>query len=33
MSYGVRMARRGWLEARDILNTRSAEEVAAAIRR
>jgi DNA polymerase (family X) len=33
MSYGVRMARRGWLEAGDILNTRSAEEFAAAIRR
>jgi DNA polymerase (family X) len=32
MSYGVRMARRGWLEAGDILNTRSAEEFAAAIR-
>jgi DNA polymerase (family 10) len=32
MSYGVRMARRGWLEAGDILNTRSAEDFAAAIR-
>jgi DNA polymerase (family X) len=32
MSYGVRMARRGWLEAGDILNTRSAEEFAKAIR-
>ncbi|MEO8053053.1 MAG: DNA polymerase/3'-5' exonuclease PolX, partial [Acidobacteriota bacterium] len=33
MSYGVRMARRGWLEPGDILNTRSAEDFAAAIRR
>ncbi len=33
MSYGVRMARRGWLEAGDILNTRSADDFAAAIRR
>ena len=33
MSYGVRMARRGWLEAGDILNTRSAEDFAKAIRR
>lgn len=32
MGYGVRMARRGWLVAGDILNTRSAEEFAAAIR-
>jgi DNA polymerase (family 10) len=32
MSYGVRMARRGWLEAGDILNTRSAEDFASAIR-
>src|SRR6266404_3621770 len=31
MSYGVRMARRGWLEAADILNTRSANEFAKAI--
>ncbi len=33
MSYGVRMARRGWLEAGDILNTRSADEFAKAIRK
>jgi len=33
MSYGVRMARRGWLEAGDILNTRPAEDFAKAIRR
>src|ERR1700688_115832 len=33
MSYGVRMARRGWLESGDILNTRSADEFAKAIRR
>jgi DNA polymerase (family 10) len=33
MSYGVRMARRGWLEPGDILNTRSVEDFAAAIRR
>ncbi len=31
MNYGVRMARRGWLEAADILNTKSAEEFAKAI--
>jgi DNA polymerase (family 10) len=31
MSYGVRMARRGWLEPHDILNTRSATEFAKAI--
>lgn len=31
MSYGVRMARRGWLEPRDILNTRSAAEFTKAI--
>jgi DNA polymerase (family X) len=31
MSYGARMARRGWLEPRDILNTRSASEFAKAI--
>ena len=30
MSYGVRMARRGWLEAGDVLNTRSADEFAKA---
>jgi DNA polymerase (family 10) len=28
IQYGVRMARRGWLEAPDILNTRSAQEFA-----
>jgi DNA polymerase (family 10) len=33
MSYGVRMARRGWLEAGDILNTRSADDFAKAIRK
>jgi DNA polymerase (family 10) len=33
MSYGVRMARRGWLEAGDILNTRSADEFAKANRK
>src|SRR5579862_3352182 len=32
MSYGVRMARRGWLEAGDILTTKSAGEFAKAIR-
>jgi len=31
MSYGVRMARRGWLEPHDILNTRSAVDFAKAI--
>ncbi len=31
MNYGVRMARRGWLEAGDILNTKSADEFAKAI--
>ena len=33
MSYGVRMARRGWLEAGDILNTKSANEFAKVIRK
>jgi len=33
MSYGVRMARRGRLEAGDILNTRSADDFAKAIRK
>jgi len=28
MQYGVRMARRGWLEAADVLNTHSVREVA-----
>src|SRR6266853_1637037 len=32
MSYGVRMARRGWLEAGDILNTLPADEFAKTIR-
>ncbi len=32
MSYGVRMARRGWLETGDVLNTKSADEFAKAIR-
>ena len=31
MRYGVTMARRGWLEAGDILNTKSADEFAKAI--
>ena len=31
MSYGVRMARRGWLEARDIVNTMTADKFGAAI--
>jgi DNA polymerase (family 10) len=33
MRFGVQMARRGWLEKRDILNTLSADEFAAALRR
>ena len=33
MQYGVLMARRGWLTAADVVNTSSAEEFAAAIRR
>jgi DNA polymerase (family 10) len=33
MSYGVRMARRGWLEVADIVNTRSAKDFAKGIRR
>jgi len=33
MSYGVRMARRGWLEAGDILNTLPADEFAKVIRK
>jgi DNA polymerase (family X) len=32
MNYGVRMARRGWLEAGDILNTKPADDFAKAIR-
>ena len=32
MRYGLVTARRGWLEAADVMNTRSAQEVAAAIR-
>jgi DNA polymerase (family 10) len=31
MGYGIRMARRGWLEPRDVINTRSAGEFAKAI--
>jgi len=31
MSYGVRMARRGWLEPGDVLNTRSLSEFEKAI--
>lgn len=31
MTYGVKMARRGWLEPTDIINTLSADEFAAAI--
>jgi DNA polymerase (family 10) len=31
MNYGVRMARRGWLEASDILNTRPLAEFVKAI--
>jgi DNA polymerase (family X) len=31
MPYGVTMARRGWLEAADVLNTRSADEFARAL--
>ncbi len=31
LNYGVRMARRGWLEAGDVLNTKSADEFAKAI--
>ena len=33
MNYGVRMARRGWLEAGDILNTLPADEFAKVIRK
>ena len=32
MSYGVKMARRGWLEAGDILNTKTADQFAKAVR-
>src|SRR5712691_6032104 len=31
MGYGIRMARRGWLEPGDVVNTRSADEFARAI--
>jgi DNA polymerase (family 10) len=31
MQYGVRMARRGWLEASDVLNTYSMQEFARTI--
>ncbi len=32
MRYGVRMARRGWLEKKDVINTLSAEKLLAALR-
>jgi DNA polymerase (family X) len=32
IQYGVKMARRGWLEAADVLNTHSAEEFARLIK-
>jgi DNA polymerase (family 10) len=32
MQYGVTTARRGWLEAGDVMNTRGAQEFAAALR-
>jgi hypothetical protein len=32
MRYGVSMARRGWLEPADILNTQTAEEFARTIK-
>jgi hypothetical protein len=32
MQYGVLMARRGWLEAVDVVNTRSASEFAKLIK-
>jgi DNA polymerase (family X) len=31
MGYGIRMARRGWLEPGDVINTQSADEFARAI--
>lgn len=33
MPYGVTMARRGWLEASDVMNTRSASDFAGALRK
>jgi DNA polymerase (family 10) len=33
MRYGIITARRGWLQAADVLNTRSVDEFAAAIRK
>jgi len=32
MRYGVRMARRGWLEKRDVINTLGANEFLGALR-
>jgi DNA polymerase (family 10) len=32
MRYGVQMARRGWLEAKDVINTLSVEKLLAALR-
>ena len=33
MRFGVDQARRGWLEAGDVLNTRSVEEITGWLRR
>jgi DNA polymerase (family 10) len=33
LSYGIGQARRGWLEKRDVLNTRPIEELLALLRR
>lgn len=33
MRYGVEQARRGWLEAADVLNTRSWRDIATILRR
>ena len=33
MRYGVQMARRGWLEKQDVLNTLPLEQLLAALRR
>ena len=33
MKYGVAMARRGWLESKDVLNTLPFDEFRAAVRR
>jgi hypothetical protein len=32
MRYGVRMARRGWLEKKDVINTLPVEKMLAALR-